>query len=106
MLAQALELNDYLQYLISKHDAIASGSAIPITRLEAASSSEYRNQQVGEQEEEDNDDDGFAELAQRLLKIMCYISHYYHTSIYIFNELCGLAGTTKSKPIKIAHSRR
>lgn len=101
MLAKALELNDNLQYLIAKHDAIASGSAIPITRLEAPSASEYRIQQVSDEEEED-DDDGFADLAQRFSKII-YIIINYNASIHTCNELCGLAGTAKSKLIKITH---
>lgn len=79
VLAEALELNDNLQYLISKHDAIASGSEPPHKESQPTPSSDdvppttesQKSKQLEEhrevEEEEEDDDDGFAQLARRFL---------------------------------------
>jgi len=82
MLAEALELNDNLQYLIAKHDAIASGSEPPIKESVPTPSSDHvppttepqKNKQIeedrkDEEKEEEEEDDGFAQLARRKSKI-------------------------------------
>ncbi|KAL5709834.1 hypothetical protein ACHQM5_020473 [Ranunculus cassubicifolius] len=81
LLARGLELNDCLQSLLVKHDAIASGSPLPSQVRDPIppSSSEARDElsptspfpiavsQQLEDEEEDEDDD-FAQLARRRTK--------------------------------------
>jgi hypothetical protein len=72
LLEESLKLNDKLQSLLAKHDAIASGSAppspeekegpppVPVT---VASTSQVTNLAAVEDEEEE--DDEFAQLARR-----------------------------------------
>ncbi|XP_065851998.1 TOM1-like protein 6 isoform X2 [Euphorbia lathyris] len=87
LLGQGLELNDSLQVLLAKHDAIASGSPIPTqtTYLEPKPSSNSKSAEVKDSisssstntsmpvanvtrsyiDEEDEEEDDFAQLARR-----------------------------------------
>lgn len=74
---ESLQLNDKLQSLLAKHDAIASGSALPLptekedppsapvltTPVAVASTSQVTDLVANEEEEEE--DDEFAQLARR-----------------------------------------
>lgn len=85
---ESLQLNDKLQSLLAKHDAIASGSALPLptekedplpapvltTPVAVASTSEVTNLVANEEEEEE--DDEFAQLARRYTTIPVYLMSY------------------------------
>ena len=71
LLGQGLALNDELQSLLAKHDAIASGSPLP---AEASESIPEANAPIApipaasnqsEDEKEEDEDDGFSQLARR-----------------------------------------
>ena len=73
LLGRALTLNDRLQSVLTKHEAIASGSPLPIEASVsspvpsaplAPPSSIEPNQTPGEEKEEDEDDE-FSQLARR-----------------------------------------
>uniref|UniRef100_A0A1D1YR71 TOM1-like protein 2 n=1 Tax=Anthurium amnicola TaxID=1678845 RepID=A0A1D1YR71_9ARAE len=72
LLAQGLALNDSLQSLLAKHDAIASGCPLP---AEVSSSVPSPNTPTipitiasGHSEDEEEEDDGFSQLARRNMK--------------------------------------
>lgn len=90
LLGQGLELNDRLQSVLAKHDAIASGSPLPTSPTTVSSQSEINNSNpkpantgsatatangnpsapilpvVGNQiDEEEEEEDDFAQLARR-----------------------------------------
>jgi hypothetical protein len=77
LLKQGLEINDGLQSVLAKHDAIASGSPLPVeTPSREELRTEDQNQQPSTpaiphdnkvQVEEDEEDDEFAQIARRYL---------------------------------------
>ncbi|KAJ4779193.1 Target of Myb protein 1 [Rhynchospora pubera] len=81
LLEESLHLNDKLQSLLAKHDAIASGSTLPLqtekedtpptpvltTPVAVTSTSQVSDAVAGEEEEEE--DDEFAQLARRKSKM-------------------------------------
>lgn len=97
LLGQGLELNDCLQSLVTKHDAIASGSPLPNISpptKEAGGSSDLKTVELRDssprqnagpskaivpvtrtQLEEEEEEDDFAQLARRLL---------INTTVYLY----------------------
>ncbi|XP_020517761.1 target of Myb protein 1 isoform X2 [Amborella trichopoda] len=68
LLKEGLSLNDKLQYLLAKHDAIALGAPLPPKLVESSPQSTssltvVKNSEA--KEEHEDDDDGFAQLARR-----------------------------------------
>lgn len=104
ILVQGLELNDKLQSVLAKHDAIASGSPLPpeptpITRAASAKhESDHRSVESSTPratssetppapafpahtviDEEDDEEDDFAQLARRSDRLfMKLVSFFYH----------------------------
>nr|CAD1822024.1 unnamed protein product [Ananas comosus var. bracteatus] len=72
LLGEGLALNDSLQSLLAKHDAIASGSPLPIEapvhRPIPKEPVKITTPAIKKFEDEADDDDGFAQLAQRNLR--------------------------------------
>ncbi|KAF3330438.1 GAT domain-containing protein [Carex littledalei] len=93
LLEESLQLNDKLQSLLAKHDAISSGSALHLptekedpqpapvltTPIAVASTSQVTNLVANEEEEEE--DDEFAQLARRKYKMKSvnnYADPFFH----------------------------
>ncbi|KAJ0574165.1 putative VHS domain, GAT domain, GAT domain superfamily protein [Helianthus annuus] len=86
LLGQGIELNDYLQTVLEKHDAIASGSPIPVQvtgpteekeeslKASVATSSSATQQSKTEPQEEEEVEDDFALLARRHTKAQTTVS--------------------------------
>lgn len=86
-LEQVLQLNDNLQSLLAKHDAIASGSPLP-TEIPSptpspstpvapapALGSPIPNRLKDEEEEEEDENDEFAQLARRSYRLLLILSN-------------------------------
>lgn len=85
-LEQVLQLNDDLQSLLAKHDAIASGSPLPTEIPRPTSSpstpvapapapapgSPMPNRSKDEEEEEEDENDEFAQLARRSYRLLLF----------------------------------
>lgn len=102
LLGEGLALNDSLQSLLAKHDAIASGSPLPIEapvhRPIPKEPVKITTPAIKKFEDEADDDDGFAQLAQRSTKL---ILEYFWACFAHLNILqkCSLKDLLKEEQL-------
>ncbi|KAG6537232.1 TOM1-like protein 6 isoform X1 [Zingiber officinale] len=106
LLAQALELNDNLQSLFVKYDALASGLPVPAQVSESTPSSlpvvapQHSTTRQYNNDDNEEDDDDFAQLARRTLKMKPDVAHGKSTApsgqSTLFNQSNNMLSTGAS----------